>query len=326
MLSVIGQDQAVNSVLTFLARWPPKTAKRALLLWGPSGIGKTLLARELASEKQWDLIEVNASDKRSAKKLNELLSGTINQSSLLNKGKLILIDEVDGLSGNGDRGGIGEIVKVVKKSSFPVILICANPYDKKFLPLRNVSTPIEMKPLSDSIIEKILTMHCNKNNIPIDPEKIRKETASSKGDARRAIISLDSGTTDQKDNKENIFKAIQIIFRSKNATEIRNAIKNCDKSPNEIFRWIIENINTEFTTPSSRAKAYEILSQADIMQRKHKSWINHLLKFSQIPRPTSFKYYKPPAWFFPRKETFDFNAHCSQRKLTRERAYMQFLD
>jgi replication factor C large subunit len=326
MLSVIGQDQATNSVLTFLARWPPKTAKRALLLWGPSGTGKTLLARELASEKQLDLIEVNASDKRSAKKLNELLSGTINQSSLLNKGKLILIDEVDGLSGNGDRGSIGEIVKLVKKSSFPIILICANPYDKKFLPLRNISMPVELKPLPNSILEKIVTSYCNKNNIPIDPDKIREAAASSNGDARRAIISFESGTTDQKDNKENIFKVLQVIFRAQRAIEIRDAIKNCDKSPNEIFRWINENINTEFTTPSARAQAYEILSQADIMHRKHKSWINYLLKFSQISRPSSFKYYKPPAWFFPRKETFDFNIHCSQRKTTHERPYMKFLD
>jgi len=324
MLTVIGQDHAINEVLTFLAKWPPKRGKRALLLWGPTGTGKTMLARELAQKKQWDLIEVNAADKRSAKSIRELLGGTINQTSLLNKGKLILIDEIDGLSG-GDRGAIGEIKKLVSESKFPIILICSNPYDKKFLPLRNICKSIEMKALTNSSIEKILIEHCKSNSLKFDPEKIRTANSASHGDARRAIISFESGVIELKDKKENIFKVIQIIFKSKNVNEIKTAIKNCDKSPYEIFRWIKENINTEFSTPSQRAQAYEIVSQADLMQKKHKSWINHLLKLSQIPRPTSFKYYKPPAFFFSRAKKLDIQLHCSNKKIAREKEYMKFL-
>jgi replication factor C large subunit len=315
-ISVIGQDLTINKVLTFLARWPQK--KRALLLWGPSGIGKTMLAREIATEKNWDLVEVNASDKRSAKAIRELLSGAISQTSLFRKGKIILIDEIDGLSG-GDRGAIGEISKIIKSSAFPVILICAKPYDRKFMPLRNVSQFIEMKSLSNFDLQKILT----REEGNFDPDKVRNACSLAKGDARRALLCLKSGG-DEKDQQETIFKTLQIIFRAEKPEQVFSAIKNSDKSPDEIFRWICENINTEFPGPE-RSHAYEILSQADMTHRKHKSWVNHLLKFSQLPRRNTFNYYKPPSWFM-RPKRIEITAHCSQRKLQREKPYMNFLE
>ena len=67
-------------------------------LWGDSGTGKTATAVALAHELGLELIEVNASDSRNKEAIGSLIGGAVNQGSLFGTGKLILVDEVDGLS------------------------------------------------------------------------------------------------------------------------------------------------------------------------------------------------------------------------------------
>ena len=38
--------------------------------------------------------------------------------------RLLLMDEVDGMAGNEDRGGMGELIQLIKKSKIPVICMC----------------------------------------------------------------------------------------------------------------------------------------------------------------------------------------------------------
>jgi len=41
------------------------------------------------------------------------------------KGKKVLImDEVDGMAGNEDRGGIAELIQIIKSSKIPIICLC----------------------------------------------------------------------------------------------------------------------------------------------------------------------------------------------------------
>ena len=70
----------------------------------PPGTGKTTLAHVLAYDMEYELYELNASDMRNKSSLNERLKPVLEQKSLFESGKVILIDEVDGISGE-DRGG-----------------------------------------------------------------------------------------------------------------------------------------------------------------------------------------------------------------------------
>lgn len=322
-LNIKGQKKAIDIAVKFLDSWSPKKTKKALFIWGPAGTGKTLLVREIAKMKNLDLIEINASDKRNASKIREFLGRTIKQHSLTGKGKIILIDEMDGLSGR-DSGAVAEISKTIKETMFPVVLISSNPYDKKFLPLRNLSVLVEMKKLSTADVEKYLIEYCKMKGMEFNPEKIRLASVHSKGDMRRAVISFETGTFDPKDGTENIFKTLQIIFREKDPEKVIKTIKNSEKSPDDIFHWVAENICVEFSTPEQLSVAYEILSKTDIIRRKHKSWINHLLGFSHIQRRTSFRYYKPPSPYI-RPKKLEIPSHCSNKKLMRELPYMKFL-
>ena len=96
---VIGQTIVVKKVLNWLDEWEPG---EALMLYGPTGIGKGIIVELIAKEKKLNLVEVNASDNRDASSIKKLIPATKNSS--LMGGRIILIDEADNLS-REDRGG-----------------------------------------------------------------------------------------------------------------------------------------------------------------------------------------------------------------------------
>ncbi|MFX1513059.1 MAG: AAA family ATPase, partial [Promethearchaeota archaeon] len=105
---------------------------KALLLEGPPGVGKTALVEALAQDFNLELIEFNASDTRNQERIRTLLTVTSKTRPLNEtfKGQLLLMDEVDGLSGNEDRGGAGALIKIIQQTRIPLILT-ANVYDRK---------------------------------------------------------------------------------------------------------------------------------------------------------------------------------------------------
>ena len=68
--------------------------------------------------------------------------------NLRNKGKIILVDDIDGLSGTKDRGGVQALVRILKESSWPIVLTAIDPWNPKLSTLRNKSEMIEFNNLN----------------------------------------------------------------------------------------------------------------------------------------------------------------------------------
>src|SRR3989344_6650087 len=183
---IIGQEDVVKELKSFITNFS-KEKKNSALIYGPSGTGKTSSAYAIANEIGYEIIEVNASDFRNADQINQKVGNAIKQQSLFAKCKVILVDEIDGLSWREDRGGIQAITKLIEDSAFPIILTATNPFDNKFSSLRSKSNLIEFKQLDYLSIFQILKKICDGEKIKFEEEILKSLARRNGGDARAAI-------------------------------------------------------------------------------------------------------------------------------------------
>ncbi len=274
---IIGQEKAVFAIKEFLKEFPKK---RALILYGPAGTGKTSLAIATAKENNLEIFELNASDLRNRAQLEERLKPATEQSSLFKKGKILLMDEVDGVTGT-DIGGIPELVRLIITTSFPIIMTCNDVWQSKLSPVRAKSKLIEMKPLSLPQITKILRKVSEKENINENIYFLNQISIKSQGDVRAALNDLQAytsgdnifiDTTEKRDVEQNIFTILRRLFKER--SDFLNLFDSSSLSLDEILLWIEQNIPKEYRN-EALASAYYALGNADVFRGRiyrHQSW------------------------------------------------------
>jgi replication factor C large subunit len=150
---ILGQDEATTKIAAFFEDFKKG---QGLFLYGPPGVGKTASIYAYAKEHNYEVLELNASDGRNQAALKEFLSNATGQASLFGNKKIILLDEVDGLSGTKDRGAPGVIADFIKRSMFPIVMTGFNVFDKKFSPLKKTSVVVPFLTLSTAFITQIV--------------------------------------------------------------------------------------------------------------------------------------------------------------------------
>ena len=281
---IVGQDEVIKKLKNFIINFD-KEKKNSALIYGPSGTGKTCSVYAISNELGLEIIEVNASDFRNADQINQKVGNAIKQQSLFAKGKIILVDEIDGLSGHEDRGGIQAIIKLIEDSNYPIILTATNPFDNKFSSLRGKSNLIEFKQLDYLSIFKILKKICEHEKIKFEEDVLKALSRMAGGDARAAINDLQNLTQNKnelaresleelsdRNRTENIMTALNKIFKSTDLKIAASAFENVEEDLSEQLLWIDENLPKEYTKPEELAKAYEMLSKADVFNRRIRRW------------------------------------------------------
>ncbi|GLJ40597.1 hypothetical protein SUGI_0838040 [Cryptomeria japonica] len=88
--------------------------EKVLLLCGPPGLGKTTLAHVAAKHCGYHVVEINASDDRSASIVERKILDVVQMNSVMadSKPKCLVIDEIDGALGDG-KGAIEVLLKML---------------------------------------------------------------------------------------------------------------------------------------------------------------------------------------------------------------------
>jgi replication factor C large subunit len=188
---VVGNREAIAQLIGWLKSWEkgiPK--KRAAFLYGPPGIGKTVAVEALANDWNLELVEKNASDYRTEEAVQKFAGLASQYGTLFGKKRLVLFDELDGLTGREDRGGVGAIIKVVKQARCPIILIANNAYNPRLSSLRYYCLLIQFKKPPARSVAKRLRQICQREGIEPEEEALKFIAQRSQGDVRSAINDL----------------------------------------------------------------------------------------------------------------------------------------
>ncbi len=283
---IAGNADLIAELEKFISTYKP--GAKALSIEGPTGTGKTATVIALAAQRNLELVELNASDVRNEKGINATAGQASLQRSLFFDSKIILIDEVDGISGTNDRGAPGAIAELIEKSSFPVILTAISLDESKFSTLRRKCKRLEWKSPSSAEVASVLNKICEEEGVDAEQNALRQLAIRSGGDVRSAIIDLQVLAAEGKQiTKTDIdslrdrlpHAAIQSllfkIFKSSDPKLALGALDEADEDVDESLLWIDENLPHEYTDPLDRSRAYDFLARADVFRgriRKQQHW------------------------------------------------------
>ncbi|KAA3678862.1 replication factor C subunit 1 [Paragonimus westermani] len=174
---------------------------RAALLSGPPGIGKTSSASIVCAELGFATCELNASDCRSKRSLQEEISQALAMTNLAQmacgeisrlstKQHVLIMDEVDGMAGNEDRGGIQELINMIKSTRIPIICMCNDRQSPKVRSLANYCLDLRFhRPRVEQIKAAMLSVTC-KENVTIPATVLADIIQASNQDIRQVINSV----------------------------------------------------------------------------------------------------------------------------------------
>lgn len=191
----IGNNENVNLIKDWIINHKNKTddTKKFLILHGSPGVGKTTLAHIIFNEYGYDVLEFNASDQRTKKKIKDKIS-CIGKYSIINFKEVgLIMDEIDGIAG-GDKGSINEFIKIIyskgKTFKFPVICTCNSIKDKKLIPLLKKSLVIQINKPTKRNLNILLTKIIDKKKININNTDKQLIIKNSNNDYRSLINNI----------------------------------------------------------------------------------------------------------------------------------------
>ncbi len=287
---VVGNPTAVADLRKWADGWTRgRPDKKAVILQGDPGIGKTSAALALANDMGWALIEMNASDSRNADAIERVATrGSVLQTfsptgeflrAEQGGRKLIILDEADNVFGREDKGGIAAIVSLIQNTRQPVILIANDYYalTRRSSSLKRLCRTIKFQPVNRAAMKSLLRGICGREGLDFEDEVLDFIVERSQGDLRSALNDLESiaigkralhgpATTSlgYRDRERTIFAALEEIFRSGDAKRARDSVQNLDESPEDLVLWVDHNLPYEFTTPGDRGRGFDTLSRADV--------------------------------------------------------------
>lgn len=228
---MFGNEDARINVIKWLSKWID--GARPLLLVGPSGVGKTTLVKLLALKFDYDLVEMNASDTRNKTDLERLILPLFNNKSVSGRKVLLFLDEVDGISGREDLGGLEYLIKIMKESTIPVIMAANTQDNAKIKQLSKVCKTVKFSPVPPRILAMFLDYVLRSHDKKLDVEEKKLVIDRSNGDirallnnAQAKVAGYDAVADDV--SEIDIATAINGYFSSINSLEAMNYISHAN--------------------------------------------------------------------------------------------------
>ena len=268
LIDLIGNEDARKSFVEWFKKWRKGT--KPLLLVGPPGVGKTTMANLASRDFNFDMISLNASDVRNKKNIQEILEPVLGNQTVLGQ-PMIFIDEVDGIHGRSDYGGVEALINILKESTIPIILAANNGSSDKMKKIKKVVKTIVLRPLPPRLLQLYLNMILEKENAKINPGILIKLISESNGDIRsmlnssQALISGFEPFTERTFESLDIEEGINAFYKSQSIDEARAVLYSMRIDPREKINAFYSSIITSNVSHLEMENFLQVISEADLL-------------------------------------------------------------
>ena len=287
---VVGNPKAVEQLRAWADAWETgRPAKRAAVLIGTPGTGKTSAALALARDYRWDVVEMNASDQRNADAIKGIaLRGALGQtfspsgeflSTKQGKLKLIILDEADNIGGQEDRGGVPAIVELVRTTKQPVILIVNDWYGltKKSSVLKSQTEQIKFSRIKTVTVRGVLRKIAKDQEIKVSDRALEMLAENSGGDLRSAVRDLQAVATGRQEVNDinttvvaprevesTMYSVLDDVFKGSDPRKARRLMAEVDETPETKLLWIEENLPAAYRDHLDLYRGMAAVAKADM--------------------------------------------------------------
>ena len=190
-------------------------------------------------------------------------------------GKLILVDEVDGIAGREDAGAVQAVVELIRRSRYPVYLTCNDNWSNPVRALKPHVLEVEFRKPRTSEVVRLLERIAASEGIQV--ERAALIHLAQHRDVRSAIMDFeavargkgevklsDLDALGERDREKNVFETLRDIFKARSFWQAKMAADGLDMDIKELMLWLDENIPLEYE--GEIAGAYDMLSRADVFR------------------------------------------------------------
>nr|CAB3265534.1 replication factor C subunit 1-like [Phallusia mammillata] len=183
---------------------PTGSIYKAALLSGPPGVGKTTSATLVCKELGLSYVELNASDTRSKRTLKEEVAASVQNTSIATlfgqeqnvpasnseTQHVLIMDEVDGMAGNEDRGGMQELIQIIKSTKIPIICMCNDRASQKMRSLTNHCFDLRFqRPRVEQITGAVMSI-CYKEGMKVQAPAVQAIIKGCNQDVRQVLHNM----------------------------------------------------------------------------------------------------------------------------------------